>query len=61
MLNVLTVITYASEQNLNFSTRYRIDASKAASLQSGNALGVLDANAKEKYLVSRDRNILTNA
>jgi len=52
LLNVLTVITYASEQNLEFFQRVSRGLMSQSRANQGNALEVL-TNAKEKYLVSR--------
>lgn len=52
LLNVLTVITYASEQNLEFFQRVSRGLLSNSRANQGNALEVL-SNASENYLSSR--------
>lgn len=52
LLNVLTVITYASEQNLEFFQRVSRGLLSPSRANQGNALEVL-SNAGERYLAAR--------
>jgi ATP/ADP translocase len=52
LLHVLTVITFASEQNMEFYQRVSRGLLSLSRANQGNALEVL-SNAREKYLVNR--------
>ena len=52
LLHVLTIITFASEHNIEFFQRVSKGLQSLSRANQGNALEVL-SNAKEKYLVSR--------
>jgi HEAT repeat protein len=52
LLHVLTIITFASEQNMEFYQRVSRGLLSLSRANQGNALEVL-SNARERYLVSR--------
>ncbi|MDM8560405.1 hypothetical protein [Candidatus Parabeggiatoa sp. HSG14] len=52
LLHILTIITFASDQNIEFFQRVSRGLQSLSRANQGNALEVL-SNAKERYLVSR--------